>query len=172
MALHLRERNEFAVTRWPPWRGPLHGWSLGPRSRRVRRSGKARRGLGAARQTGRPPEAVGNGAKPDRSDAVLALVVGDLARISRKQRRKRGPSSRNGGVLQTTSRGEQMETVELSRQQSARMADLPEDYRVVGAERMAGCGVCSPTAAWHRRRLSRGCDPTWASASSDDDDAG
>ena len=38
-------------------------------------------------------------------------------------------------MLQTTSRGEQMETVELSRQQSARMADLPEDYRVVGAER-------------------------------------
>jgi hypothetical protein len=27
-----------------------------------------------------------------------------------------------------------METVELSRQQSARMAELPEDYRVVGAE--------------------------------------
>jgi hypothetical protein len=28
-----------------------------------------------------------------------------------------------------------METVELSRQQSARMAELPEDYRVVGVER-------------------------------------
>jgi hypothetical protein len=27
-----------------------------------------------------------------------------------------------------------METVELSQQQSARMAELPEDYRVVGAE--------------------------------------
>ena len=101
----------------------------------MRRSGKARRGLGAARQTGRPPEAVGSGLQPDRSDAVLALVVGDLARIWRKQRRKRGPSSRNGGVLQTTSRGEQMETVELSRQQSACMAELPEDYRVVGVER-------------------------------------
>ena len=30
-----------------------------------------------------------------------------------------------------------METVELSRQQSARMAELPEDYRVVGVERRA-----------------------------------
>ena len=28
-----------------------------------------------------------------------------------------------------------METVELSQQQSARMAELPEDYRVVGVER-------------------------------------
>ena len=28
-----------------------------------------------------------------------------------------------------------MEAVELSRQQSARMAELPEDYRVVGVER-------------------------------------
>ena len=28
-----------------------------------------------------------------------------------------------------------METVELSRQQSACMAELPEDYRVVGVER-------------------------------------
>jgi hypothetical protein len=30
-----------------------------------------------------------------------------------------------------------METVELSQQQSARMAELPEDYRVVGVERRA-----------------------------------
>jgi hypothetical protein len=30
-----------------------------------------------------------------------------------------------------------METVELSQQQSARMAELPEDYRVVGVERNA-----------------------------------
>jgi hypothetical protein len=30
-----------------------------------------------------------------------------------------------------------METVELSQQQSARMAELPEDYRVVGVERSA-----------------------------------
>ncbi len=30
-----------------------------------------------------------------------------------------------------------METVELSEQQSARMAELPEDYRVVGVERRA-----------------------------------
>ena len=28
-----------------------------------------------------------------------------------------------------------MEVVELSQQQSARMAELPEDYRVVGVER-------------------------------------
>jgi hypothetical protein len=30
-----------------------------------------------------------------------------------------------------------METLELSQQQSARMAELPEDYRVVGVERRA-----------------------------------
>jgi len=30
-----------------------------------------------------------------------------------------------------------METVELSQQQSARMAELPENYRVVGVERSA-----------------------------------
>jgi hypothetical protein len=30
-----------------------------------------------------------------------------------------------------------METIELSRQQSARVAELPEDYRVVGVERRA-----------------------------------
>ena len=30
-----------------------------------------------------------------------------------------------------------METVELSRQQSARMAELPEDYRVVGVDHSA-----------------------------------
>ena len=30
-----------------------------------------------------------------------------------------------------------METVELTHQQSARMAELPEDYRVVGVERKA-----------------------------------
>ena len=30
-----------------------------------------------------------------------------------------------------------METVELSMQQSARMAELPEEYRVVGVERRA-----------------------------------
>jgi hypothetical protein len=30
-----------------------------------------------------------------------------------------------------------METVALSQQQSARMAELPEDYRVVGVERRA-----------------------------------
>src|SRR5271166_4876317 len=34
-------------------------------------------------------------------------------------------------------RGEQMETVELSQQQSARMAELPEDYRVVGIDHSA-----------------------------------
>jgi len=30
-----------------------------------------------------------------------------------------------------------METVELSQQQSIRMAELPEDYRVIGVERSA-----------------------------------
>ena len=48
-------------------------------------------------------EAVGNGPRPDRLGKVLVLVVGDLARTFRKQRRRRGASSRNGAVLQTTS---------------------------------------------------------------------
>jgi hypothetical protein len=42
------------------------------------------------------------GPQPDRAGAVLALVVGDLARTWRKQRRERGSSARNGAVLETT----------------------------------------------------------------------
>ena len=62
----------------------------------------AHRALQASCEPGRP-EAVGNGPQPDRLGEVLALVAGDLARTWRKQRRKRGPISRNGAVLQTTS---------------------------------------------------------------------
>jgi hypothetical protein len=62
----------------------------------------AHRASQASREPGRA-EAVGNGPQPDRQGDVLVLVVGDLARTWRKQRRKRGPSSRNGAVLQTTS---------------------------------------------------------------------
>ena len=62
----------------------------------------AHRALQASCGPGRP-EAVGNGSQPDRSGEVLVLVVGDLARTWRKQRRKRGSSSPNGAVLQTTS---------------------------------------------------------------------
>jgi hypothetical protein len=42
-----------------------------------------------AYETGRPLEAVGNGAELKRMDLVLALVVADLARAWAKQRRKR-----------------------------------------------------------------------------------
>jgi hypothetical protein len=38
-------------------------------------------------------------------------------------------------VLEATSQERRLKTVELSRQQSARMAELPEDCRVVGVER-------------------------------------
>ena len=91
LVLRLRQRNEFAVTRWPPWL-----WSvtrlvlLDQGVHGVHRSRIARRGLGAARQTGRPLEAVGNEAQSDRLDAVLALVVGDLARSWADRRRTRG----------------------------------------------------------------------------------
>jgi hypothetical protein len=91
------------------------------------RSGIARRASRGARETGRPPESVGSGAEPDRSSAVLALVVGDLARTWTKQRRKRGPNSLNGAVLQPTSQKQQMETVEFSQQESSGMAELPEE---------------------------------------------
>jgi hypothetical protein len=46
------------------------------------------RALQGAYETGRPPEAVGNGAQPDRLGAVLALVVGELARTWTKQSRR------------------------------------------------------------------------------------
>jgi hypothetical protein len=69
-------------------------------------------------------------------DAVLALVVGDLARFWAKRIRTRGPSSANAAELQRTSE-ESREAVELSQQQSACMAELPEDYPVVGVERTA-----------------------------------
>ena len=64
-------------------------------------SGIAHRALQAACEPGRS-EAVGNGRQPDRLGEVLVLVVGDLARTWRKQRRERGSSSRNGAVLETT----------------------------------------------------------------------
>jgi hypothetical protein len=44
---------------------------------------------------------------------------------------------RNGAALQPTSEEQQMEIVELSQRQSARMPELPEDYRVAGVERSA-----------------------------------
>ena len=84
--------------------GPSRGWFLWTKECiGVYRSGIARRGLGAARQIGRPLEAVGNGAKPDRLDAVLALVVGDLARSWTKRSRTRGPSSPNAAEVKRTS---------------------------------------------------------------------
>jgi hypothetical protein len=51
----------------------------------------ARRGFQGAFSKRQPPGAVGIGADADRSGAVLALVVHDLARTWTKQRRKRGP---------------------------------------------------------------------------------
>jgi hypothetical protein len=47
----------------------------------------ASRAVQATFHKGRPREAVGTGADADRSGAVLALVVRDLARPWRKQRR-------------------------------------------------------------------------------------
>jgi hypothetical protein len=71
----------------------------------VQRSGIARRALQGRSHTGRPFEAVGEGAEPDGFGAVLALVVGELARVWMKQTRKRGPTltTANRAVLQPTS---------------------------------------------------------------------
>jgi hypothetical protein len=63
-------------------------------------SGLARCGLGDARQTRRPFEPVRNGEKPDRLASVLDIVVRELARTWKRQRRTRGPSSRSGVVLE------------------------------------------------------------------------
>src|SRR2546423_15673049 len=104
MALRLRERNEFAVTCWLPQLWSVTRvvfWTKEPIG--VHRSGIPLRAFQGARETGRSLDAVGNGGQPDRPGAVLALVAGDLARTWRKQRRKRGPSSRSGAVLQMTS---------------------------------------------------------------------
>ena len=60
----------------------------------MHRSGFARRAFQGAREAGRPVEALGNQAQPEGLDAVLALVVGDLARTWTKRRRMRAPSSR------------------------------------------------------------------------------
>jgi hypothetical protein len=76
----------------------------------MHRSGLDRSALQGARDSGRPLAAVGSLAQPERWDAVLALVVRDLARTWTTRRRMRGPTSRK------------METVEPSQQQSARMA--------------------------------------------------
>jgi len=103
----------------------------------VHGSATARHAPGAARETGRPLEAVGNGAKPDRLGAVLALVVGDLARPWAKQRRTRGLIPGTGQRPSEPARRAEMGTGELGQQQSARMAELREDYRVVGVERRA-----------------------------------
>jgi hypothetical protein len=99
--------------------------------------GIAHRASHGGYETGRPLEAVGNGAQADRLGAVLALVVADLTRTWAKQKRKRGPTLPNAAVLQPTIKESTWKAVELSQQQSARMAKLPEDYRVVGVERRA-----------------------------------
>ena len=105
----------------------------------MRRSGIARRGLGAARQTGRPLEAVGNGAQPDLLDAVLALVVGDLARSWTGRRWTRG---RVPATVPSTNRRVRRVDMQAARAErraepaaQRRIAELPEDYRVVGVER-------------------------------------
>jgi hypothetical protein len=71
----------------------------------VQRSGIARRALQGSRHTGRPFEAVGDGAEPDGFGAVIALVADELARVWTKQTRKRGPTltTANRAVLEPTS---------------------------------------------------------------------
>lgn len=59
----------------------------------MHRSAVTRRAFQGPRELGWPLEAVGTAAEPDRFDAVLALIAGDLARAWTKRRRPRGPSS-------------------------------------------------------------------------------
>jgi hypothetical protein len=71
----------------------------------MHRSRVVSRGLHGAFDTGRPSEPVGIGVDADRSGAVIALVVRDLARTWTKQKRKRGPALRTPAraVLQPAS---------------------------------------------------------------------
>ena len=84
--------------------GPLHRCCFWTKeSAGVQGSVIARRALQGARETGRPLDAVGNGAEPDRLGAVLDMAVRDLARIWTQQRRTRGPSARSAAVLKAAS---------------------------------------------------------------------
>ena len=65
----------------------------------MRRSGKARDALGKPAQTRRPPA---NGAQHDRLGAVLALVVGELARMDNAEM-GRGDRARGARRFQPTS---------------------------------------------------------------------
>jgi hypothetical protein len=56
----------------------------------VQGSGIASCAAQGACETGRPPQAVCNGADPGRLGVVLALVAAELARSWTNQRRKRG----------------------------------------------------------------------------------
>ena len=105
LVLRLRERNEFAVTRWPSWLWSV-AWLafLDQGVHRVHGSGIAHRALQGAHETGRSLEADGNGAEPDGLGIVLERVVGDLARTWTKQKRKRAPTLPNSAVLQPTTR--------------------------------------------------------------------
>jgi hypothetical protein len=66
------------------------------------------RALQGASKTGRPPEAGAKGAEHDRLGTVFALIVGDLTRTWRKQRREQGatgadePGRLAGGVPKAT----------------------------------------------------------------------
>jgi hypothetical protein len=76
----------LALGRWKVTSEPGSHWMQGSRV--------ARRAVQGALQTRRPSQAVGIGADADRLGAVLALVVGDLARPWAMQRRKRAPTLR------------------------------------------------------------------------------
>jgi hypothetical protein len=89
----------------------------------VHRSGIAHRAFQDARETGRPSESLGHPAEPDRLDAVLALLVSDLARTWTKQRSK----------LQPPSEEQHGETVDLSQHQApAPLVERARSYLHVG----------------------------------------
>lgn len=83
--------------------GPLHLYFWTKESVVVHRSGIASGALGGACETSRGRETARKRVRPGRSDAVLSMIVGDLARTWTKRRRARGPSLRSGVAPQRTS---------------------------------------------------------------------
>jgi hypothetical protein len=91
LGLRHRRRNELAVARWPPFWSAAQLAFLDKGVIGCRGQGSLpSRALQGKYEASPPLEAFGNAAEHERVGAVLGLVVAELARFWRKQRRKRG----------------------------------------------------------------------------------
>lgn len=91
------------------------------------------------RETGRLVDVVGKVARPDRSDAVLALIVGGLGRAWRKQTQA-STELRNRSVLQPTSHDQRVQPHGSTSSRSRAWPAWSKDYRVVrGRARDTSC---------------------------------